>query len=236
MAIGYDSLPLNYQQSLAITMRENIGVLAHDVARPAITLNHTMTLNGPPTWWNLALSNLSLLNFNFATPDFLDCSGVNTADLDFVAGDFTLAAWVCVGDLTANRMVICRGFLDTDGYYFAVLIDGSIFFITNQAVPTPNQITQSAAGEIVINIWYLVGVSRDGASARVYKNGLDVTDVAGVHINPVTSARELHIGIYDNEVGSPFSGNMWNPRIWSRSLSADDWRKMWEMERGLFGV
>lgn len=234
MAIGYDNISLNYQQVLAITMRENVGLLAHDVARPGATLNHTMTLNGPPTWWNLALSNLSLLNFNAATPDWLDCSGVNTADLDFTTENFSLGAWICLSDLTANRSLICRGFLDADGYYIQVLINGSLFFITNQAAAS--QFTTSAPGDIVINNWYLVGVSRVDAVALLYVNGVDVTAVPGVHVDPLTSARELHIGIYDNEVGSPWSGNMWNPRAWARALSGDDWRALFAMERGLFGV
>lgn len=235
MAIGYDSISLNYQQSLAITMRENIGVLAHDVARPAATLNHTMTLNGATiAWASLALSNLSYITFNPATPDWLDCSAVNTADLDFTTGDFSLAAWICLSDLTANRSLICRGFLDTDGYYIQVLINGSLFFITNQAAAS--QITTSAAGDIVINTWYLVGVSRSGAGALLYVNGVDVTAVPGVHIDPLTSARELHIGIYDNEVGSPWAGNMWNPRVWERALSGEEWRRLFTLERGLFGV
>ena len=229
---GFDNLAINHHLYMALPFQEAVGVLG-DLTYDRSIHHYQFALHGPPTWFTLP-SGLGCLDFDPANPDWLDCAGATTTDLDFTTEDFSIVAWVNPGDLTANRMVFCRGFLDVDGYYFVVLIDGSIYFITNQGV---HQETISSPGDVVINTWQLIGVSRVDAVANLYLNGVDVTATVGVHVDPVTSAREAHVGIYDNEAGSPWSQYMWNLRIWGdRALTLADHRYIWETERHWLGV
>jgi hypothetical protein len=235
MTIGYDNLPMLYGTVLDIPMFEGVGTLAHDISRaPATALDKTMTLTGPPTWANWPLSNIPILSFNPATPDFLELAAAESTDMDFQVGAFSVAAWIYVDDLSANRMLFCRGLLDTDGWHMAILINGSVAFYTNQAAA--NQVSISTAGDIAIAGWYFVGATRLTTSIRLYVNAVDVTATVGVHTDPLTSARKLHIGVYDTEVASMWDGYIWRPRVWSRQISAAEMIQLFEMERGLFGV
>lgn len=235
MTIGYDNIPMLFQTVLDIPMYEGVGMLAHDIARPPATaLDKTMTLTGAPTWAQWPLSNLTVLNFDETNPDFMELAVAESTDMDYQAGAFSLAAWVYAFDLGMDRYIIERGLLDTDGWYFYVLTTGNLIIRTNQAAA--GQTTNTAAGVLAATEWALVGVTRLGASCRIYKNGVDVTDTAGAHIDPLTSARKLHVGIDDTEAANQWNGYIWRPRIWSRQLSDDDFWKLFEMERGLFGV
>lgn len=234
---GYDNLPLNHQLLLHLTFEEMTGLLAHDRAEP----HHPHTLNGVPTWNQLA-NGLPYLAFDSTNPDWLDCPAIDTADLDFTAGDFSLAIWRYIGwpPALGSPQLFARGVGSTDGwelfYYAATRV---IYFRTNQL--GAQQITQGTAalGALAGRTWALIGVSRSGASARIYVNAKDVVDVAGTHVNPATSPRALHIAVSDNHT-SPFSG--WvaggpcGPRIWGRALSENAWAQLFEYGRHWLGV
>lgn len=225
--VGYDKYNLNHQKVLDLTFEEETGAIAYCRAQSGIVA----TLHGTPTWQQF-INGLQYLDFDSTNPDWLDAPGADTAGLNFTAGDFSVGVWARLDDLSANRSLFCRGLLDTDGWHCQVLMNGSIVLFTNQA--GGNQSSISSAGDIVITNWYLIGFSRDGASVRCFINGQDVTATVGTHTDPLTSARELHIGIYDNETGSPFEGAMHRPRAWSRALSRQEWLQLYNKERALF--
>jgi len=239
MAIGFDNDPLNYQLLLSLTFEEMVGTITHDRAKPAIgagavmELHHTCVLNGVPTWNQLG-NGLPYLEFNPGNPDFLDCPAADTQDLDFTTEDFTLALWINVDDLTVDRYLMARGLLNNDGWLFYVNTNGAVYFFTNQAAA--NQDTSSANNAITTNSWCQLVITRSGGVVLLYKNGVDITDAAGAHVNPTTSARKLHIGIHNGEVNNPFDGKMWNPRIWARRLSPTEVMRLFVRERDLFGV
>jgi hypothetical protein len=231
--LGYNKHPINHQALLDLSMEEVVGAAGdyiYDRARP----HHDCVLNGATIGWTLLPSGLYVMDFTSGTPDWIDCPAADTADLDFTIGDFSLGAWINLDDLSANRMIMCRGLLDTDGWHCAVLMDGSIVLYTNQAGASQGSL--SSVGLIVVGTSYLVGFSRHGASVRAFINGLDVTETIGTHVHPLTANRELHIGIYDNETGSPWEGQMWRPRIWDRYVDEWEWLELFNMERHWFGV
>jgi len=145
------------------------------------------------------------LDFNPATPSYVLIPAAHT-QLNFIADDFSIIARIYVDDLTIHRSVFVRGVWDDDGWLFTIRSAGQMRFMTFQALA--NQFTQSAAADIVIGTWYTVGFSRAGANARVYRNGVDVTAVPGVHINPATCARSAKIGIWDDVLTQPFDGKI----------------------------
>jgi len=215
MSVGYDSHPLGYQCVLDLPFEEMTGLVTYCKAQTDIVA----TLNGVPTWQQF-INGLQYLDFNPATPDWLDAPQADTTGLDFTVGDFSMMVLARMDDLSIDRYLMVRGLANTDGWLFFVEDGGEIGFSTCQAAVT--QVTRSAAGVITAATFFLIGMSRTGNVVRLFRNGQDVTDTAGDHIDPLTSARELHIGVTDGEVNNPWDGGMHRPRAWSR------WLEPWE--------
>ena len=132
---------------------------------------------------------------------------------------------------------MARGLHDTDGWYWYLRADGAapdgMAVVTNQAAAY--QVTY-AAQDIAVDTWKFVAFSRSGASIRTFTNGVDNTTTAGTHIDPLTSNREVHIGIDDAEAAGFWDGQVWNPRIWARYVNEWEWLEIFNMERHWFGV
>ena len=232
---GYDNIPQLFQSVLDIPMYEGAGVagaLVHDIARPL--LNKNMTLAGPPLWYQVPLSNITVLHFDSTNPDRLLLSAVDSADLAYTAESFSGVAWVQLHLLVgASRTIFSKWTAATSGWLFNILATGEIQFVTAQAGPV--QISGSPAGSIVLDIWALVGFSRVGGSVRIYKNGVDITSLVVAHTDPVVDAGLFYVGV-DSAIAEAYDGYLWRPRIVEREMSALDHADIFEMERGLFGI
>lgn len=232
---GYDKHALDHRLLLDLPMREaagGAGDYVFDRARP----HHRLELHGATIGWTQLPSGLYVLDLTPGTPDFLDCPAGDTADLDFTTGAFSLGVWANADNIAAaHRIIMCRGVLNTDGWYCRIETDGSISLRTNQA--GGSQVSLSATGIITPGTWYLVGFSRDGTSVRTFVNGVDLTETAASHTDPDSATRELHVGIYHDEASDPWDGQMWRPRIWgNRFLQEWEWLELFNMERHWFGV
>ena len=157
-------------------------------------------------------------DFNSASPDYIEIPASST-QLNFTSGDFSMVARINIDDLTALRWVFTRGITGVDGWAFFVRNTGTIEFRTNQTAGGAFQTTTSTAGDITTGSWFTIGFSRSGAVAKVYKNGVDVTNVSGTHVNPLTSARTAKIGIDDDKLASPYDGKMEYLMVYNRALS-----------------
>lgn len=250
MSVSFDLLPTNFQLVLSAPMREATGAalaLTHDVARP----HHPITLRGATiAWAQVALSNLSHIALTPATPDYLDVAAASALDLNFgnapSLDPFSLAAWVRADVLIgAVRTLMCHGQTGVAGagWQWNIGADGAIHLVTEQAAA--NQTTDTAVGVVTINTWWFLAATCDGdyptAAVKLFKNAVDVTEaVPGVHLTPATAAaNKLYIGVHDNAAGGvelPFSGYMWNPRVWERQLSAIEIWNLFEWDRRFFGV
>lgn len=230
MTVGFDNLAINHQLLLGLTFEEATGAVALDRAKP----HHPMTLTGPPTWTQLP-SGLMVLDFNSATPDYLQCSAALTADLNFTSGDFSAAAWVYFDEIVNDILIIGRSNSPafTDGWDFKVTARQSIDIYTCQAGIYQNSFSDDDT--ISAGTWCLIGITRSGESGRVLKNGCDITYWADTHIDPLTATRTLLIGVAV-DLSHPFDGKMWNPRIWGRKLTTADWMNLFQTERHWFGV
>ncbi len=232
MSIGYDKLKVNHGLLLGLTFEEMTGLLTHDRAKPT----HPHTLHGAPAWASLA-NGLPYLDFDNTHPDWLDCAAIDTADLDFTTGDFSIAIWLAPDNVSVNNYTfMTRGDIFNTGWMLASV--GRAFYLDTYQAGT-GQVTQSTS--VLTADWQLMGVSRSGANVRLYLNRKDVTLFpAGTHIDPATANSELHIGIRDNESTRPFDGRIagghCGPRIWGRALSAQEWLQIFETERCLIGV
>lgn len=225
--VGYDKHSLNHQLVLDITMEEETGLVAYCRGQTDIV----MTLNGVPNWLQF-INGLQYMDFDPTNPDWLDAPQADTGGLDFTAGNFSMMVWARI-DVLADRYLMVRGLADTDGWMFMVGNTGRLGFATCQTVPAATQSTFSFV-DIEVATWYLLGMSRNGENVRLYINGQDRTDAPDTHIDPLTSPRELHIGILDDETNSPWDGGMHRPRAWSRWLEPWEHRQAYLMSAQLF--
>jgi len=145
------------------------------------------------------------LDFVAANPDLITIPTAHT-QLDFTSEDFSIIARINGDSFVAHNYLLTRGAFNARGYRFVVLAGGSLAFGTWQVAA--GQLSTSLGGVIVAGNWYTVGMSRSGASVRVYRNGVDVTNTVGVHINPVTSPDDAYIGIHPDGASNPFDGRM----------------------------
>jgi len=232
MALGYDKRPVYQNLLLGLTFEEMIGAEAFDRGKP----HHTCALHGTPPVWTALPNGQPYLEFDPTGIDFLDCCAGAGSDLNFQAGDFSMAVWVNVDDITIDRTLLCRGLVDTSGWYFFISnTNGRFGLATCQATPA-TQASFGGVNDIVVGVWVLAGATRSGANVNLYSNGQLTTDVPDTHIDPDSSALELHIGVLNDETSEPFDGKMAYPRIWGRELSDDDMLFLFETERHLFGV
>jgi len=144
---------------------------------------------------------------------------LTNAAMNFTSGDFSILSWIKVPNVTGQKMILCRGVAATDGYYFSTSSDALLVETFND---TGTQSTTTAAVSLIANTWHCCGMTRSGASVKIYIEGVDATDTAGVHVNPKTCSRTVKIGIYDTKVHVPFYGTMGEVLVYSRQLPASE--------------
>lgn len=160
------------------------------------------------------------LDFNPATPSYVEIPASHT-QLNFTSESFSIVIRIKVDDLSTIRNLFQRGLGPGDGYYWLIQMNGAMNFLTYAGAV--GQTSASSVGSIATGNWYTVGISRTGASVRVYVNGVDDTSVAGVHIDPLTCARTAKIGIHDDKANRPFDGKIEFLRVFGGiALSASE--------------
>lgn len=224
--LSYDAFDLNARIAFDLTLEEMVGAVANDRSPFA----HNCALVGVPVWTQLG-NGLPYLVFDNGNPDWLECPIADTAELDYQAGDFSVAAWIYANG--TDFMILCRGENNADGWYFNVT--GSVLeLVTNQGGAA--QFNQSSAASIATGEWLFLCATRAGSVGRMFIQGVEDSAYQEAITDPLTSARKLHIGIHDDETVLGFDGGMYRPRILSRAWSASDVSRLFEMERAWFGL
>lgn len=138
--------------------------------------------------------------------------------LDFTTGDFSIIIRFKVDDLASARSLIVRGLVNTDGWRWEIDTLGRATFYTYQS--GAGQVSYNHTETFATGTWYTAGMTREGTSIKIFRNGIDITEVAGSHTSPTTSARTAKVGIYDNKTDNPFDGINQSVFAYSRALSA----------------
>lgn len=232
--IGYDKVDLDYKLLFHLQEREGAGLLAHDSAKP----HHILTLHGPPTWVSLA-RGLSVLDFNGAG-DYLDCPAAMTADMDFTSGDYSIGGWIYHNATATSKMIIGRYGLDLDGWELYLYDSITHFYLQlrhhHGSLATDR--TGCYSQNWVNGAWHFFGISRSGAYPLHYRNGdpVPVTyDPSGLN-DPDPCNRDLVVGCRYTKNTDWYAGQNWGLRVWDRALSAEDWMRLFYIEKGWFGM
>jgi len=182
-------------------------------------INGDFRSDGHPDWVELP-NGLWAMDFDPGTPDYVTIPASYT-QLDFTHEAFSIIARIRLDTLTTYSKIFCRGLINADGYYLGLSTAGSLSLTTSQAAAYQN--SKSDDGEILTDAMYTLGCSREGTSAKVFKNGVDVTTTSGTHQDPTTSARAAKIGVYDDN-SLPIDGKIVFFRIYKYALSAGQHR------------
>jgi len=160
------------------------------------------------------------LDFNSATPDYVEISAANSTQLNFTSEKFSIIACLKIDVYEQHHAILTRGKISETGWEWRIATTGQIHFRTNQG--GVNQVSTSTAGDILAATLYTVGISRNGASVKVFRNGADRTTTSGTHINPLTSSENLRIGTTPNST-LPLDGKIEFLRIFGGiALSASE--------------
>jgi len=161
----------------------------------------------------------------------------NTTAIGFTSQDFTIEAWIKLDVTDRGMMIFQRHGWNTDGYRLNMGTGGNIQFYTFQS--GANQLSKSSSGVLVAGNWSHVAAVRQGASVRVWVDGVDVTTTFGSHIGPAYSAsRQTYIGT--SSAPEAFNGTISEVRIWNYARSeseikANMYKELKGTEEGLAG-
>lgn len=156
----------------------------------------------------------------------------NNVSLNITRG-LSFECWLNPIAIPAHAYIGGNGQSANYGYQIWLMSERRILFRTSQAVA--DQVSGTPVGGVSISSWSHIVVTRDGANAFVFINGVDATSVHGVHVDPTISPENTYLGAYRG-VGSYINTYYAPPRIHNYALSAGDVWKRFQATRGWFGV
>ncbi|MBA7632055.1 hypothetical protein ES703_39597 [subsurface metagenome] len=240
----YDNLAINQDIELDLSMLEATGAITHDESK-----NHIIaTLHNTPIWQALAAGRYGL-RFHEANSEYLDAPVADTTALNFTSTDYSLAVWLSAGHYDDDDMII-MGRYSVDAapahipgsgwelYYYDP--NNTITLRHSHNSLAPNLTSSSfSRGWTYDGDMHLFGATRIGGAMQHYRDGYPIatTVEASGMLDPDTNVTyDLVIGCRFTKDTHYWHGRLHRPRAWSRGLSDDDHRFIWEMERDWFGV
>lgn len=182
------------------------------------------------TWTRLS-SGLYVLDFNSATPDYVE---VTCPQCNFTDEDFSIKQWIKAETITGWHMLWCRGSWTDQGHGVRMTSAGQIDLTTDQS--GAQQVSSSTSGAITAGLWYLVVATRSGAVGKIYINGVDDTNTSGSHANPATSAATAKIGVFNDKAQFSFNGIIALTAVTNTALTVGQIQQIFNEERKFFGV
>jgi hypothetical protein len=145
------------------------------------------TLVGTPSWATDDGDTGVVLN---GTTQYVNLGGV----FNYTTQAFSFRIRGKVDARAADQCLIFKGSFENAGYYLMLPTNGALVFITNQGAAS--QLSYTAVDLITAGVEFDVVITRSGAAVKIYLDGVDVTDVGGTHVNPVSSSDDFRLGVY----------------------------------------
>ena len=237
----YDSLGINEDIELDLSMLEATGGITHDESK-----NHIMaTLHNAPIWRALASSRYGLTLHELQSR-YLDAPVADTTALNFTSTDYSLAIWLSASHYIDDDMVLMGRYYVYDPGWPMILGRGweLYYYDPNNTITLRHHhgTTRTACysrGWTYDGEMHLFGVSRVSATGQHYRDGQPVTTTTSVGglVDPSTNTTyDFTIGCRYSKDTHYWTGFLHRPRAWSRALTADEHRMIFEQERDWFGV
>jgi len=156
----------------------------------------------------------------------------NNSIFNFISEDFSILMWIKPSVITdTDYELFNRGVVAAEGYRFFHRNGGTQFWTLNGA----SQQTLSSLG-MVVDTWYLVGVSRSGGSVILYRNGVNTNSTSGNHSNPTSNTRTAYIGVYTDGSSAHYSGIIGEVWVYKdKSLTAVEHQQIYRTTKGRYG-
>jgi hypothetical protein len=159
--------------------------------------------------------------------DYIDCGSTGNVNSD----NFTLCARIYINSFYTSGtgdtpIIFYKGEYNVNGYYMQLDYsanpnDGGFKIHTNQLDAT--QVTYSDTGILTPGHWVDLVAVKTGTHIVLFKDGFDVTNTHGIHINPAESSDNFQISKYaDSTIAYFLDGSIDNVRIYNRALSAEE--------------
>ena len=228
----YDSLGLNEDIQLDLSMLEATGGLLHDESK-----NHSMatmhTALATPLWLQTSEGHFGIfLNRIYPILDldqYYDIPAADCTNLNFTTTDYSLAMWFYWNTTGHSQIIMGKYFLDASGWE-AYLHDTGIHRYMTVRHHHGGTRTGSYSDGWAFNEWHLWSYSRIGAAAFHYKDGEPITTISDVLQDPGSSiADDFRIGCRFTEDQNWAKMRFHRPRAWSRGLSADEHRLLFRL-------
>jgi len=175
---------------------------------------------------------------------YLDLTAVESADLDFL-GDYSIGVWFKITDTSYSEILIGRYAVDSKGWEIYWSRTAGVRYLSQRhhhaatLVPAITGNPRSGCYSVgwIEEIWCFLGVSRvSGGEGFHYRNGVALAMTTTGLVDPETSNNSLVIGARYTKDANWFKGHMYRPRLWNRTLFADEWLNIFNRERHYFGV
>lgn len=228
MAVLYDDIGYNQEMLLDLPLREGIGIVTMDVAKP----HHVVDLINTPAWTALG-TGLMTLDFD-GTTEYMECAGAVSADLNFIAGDYSIGGWFNWTDsIHDSQIIIARYEVSVSGWEVYLTEAGALRYLTlrhHHAGGATARTGSYSLGWVYGTNWHF-GISRSGASAQFYRNGEPITTVSDIMIDPETCNRDLVIGTRYTKDANYFDGMRGRTIVSGKALSAEEWQAMYNHQK-----
>ena len=232
----YDSLALNEDIQLDLSMLEATGTLFHDESK-----NHSMATShtslAAPLWMQISAGRFGL-SINPALPlldtrHYLDIPAANCTNLDFTTTDYSLAIWFYWGSSGSTSQIIMGKYVvSSRGWEVYLTESGALRYMTVRHHHAGGAALRTASYSLdwEFSEWHLFSYSRIGTTGYHYRDGQPITTVSDVLIDPESNvADDFRIGCRYTEDSNWLKGRFHRPRAWSRALTANEHKTLFEL-------
>jgi len=232
----YDSLALNTNIELDLSMLEATGSLLHDESK-----NHSMatmhTALATPLWLQTSSGRFGIdLNRIYPALDldqYYDIPAADCTNLNFTATDYSLAVWFYWSDSGETSQVVMGKYAVSDRGWEVYLSEiGALMYMTVRHHHSAGASLRTASFSLgwEYGVWHLFSYSKIGTTGYHYRDGEPITTTSDTLIDPEsTVGDDFRIGCRYTEDANWWKARFHRPRAWSRGLLPNEHRLLYRL-------
>ena len=230
--MNYDDLTPNLEILLDLPVREGVGIITQDEAKP----HHPMVMVNTPDWATLD-TDLSVMDLN-GTNEYLRCLAANCLDLDFT-GSYSLWGWIKYQVGEDSQIVMGRYLLNDGGWELYLYEPTGLLTIRHHHAAGAATRSAGYSDGWTSNAWHFYGISRTAGAASVLMVRNDqslavTTSVGGIEDPEAHPAADLVIGVRSSLDANFYKGQWWRHRAAPVALTLAQFRQIYQRERRWF--